>query len=137
MFLHCSFLFLYSCCLVFIRWEDSSSFSCASYFYQYISLSFSIKKQCIFHIPTHSLTLQTCQKPLYTIHPSIIKRSRETSIPTLSPPFSEKISNILHPCILRKNKQKKKETTRTTNYPHTTYPSKKAPSTHYPPKRDT
>ena len=45
MFLNCIFLFLYSCSLVFLWWEDSSSFSYTSFFYQYIPLSFPIKKK--------------------------------------------------------------------------------------------
>ena len=46
MFLHCIFLILYSCSLDFLWWEDSSSFS-YTFFYQYISLSFPIKKNYI------------------------------------------------------------------------------------------
>ena len=45
MFLLCIFLFLYSCSLVFFGGRiPHPSFSCTSFFYQYIPLSFPIKK---------------------------------------------------------------------------------------------
>ena len=45
----------------FLWWEDSSSFSCTSFFYQYIHLSFPIKKKSGFmsHVK-HANSVQAC-----------------------------------------------------------------------------